>query len=646
MGSTNKTDIGLSQFILGDEPSWMSDYNRDMLKITENINGLHNATATVIAGRLNMLEEQTVALTDAVHTNTSDIAVNTSSIAANKVLIEANTTHIDAVDSREQGHYDTLSKQVDGQIASLEEFRDKQTYFEQNMNKTEAEVTILTASVAANRVAIENVSRETNQNSDDIGLLTGNVDDAIAKVDAMETQVRNNTTNIAANSKNIESNTSSIAATNSRVKALEDKSPQTDTNTADITTLKTDVANLQYHAKTDEEDIDNLQAVTANVQSGVTVPFGFGETADGERGWKDTDGTIQPFLTSEEHLELMADIASNLSKINELIEKTKNLMNGAALPFSLGIADSGAYGYIKNGEYGVTPWVTENAVKSIVDIKPLEANIQTLSGNVDTLVQTAENLEQNVTTLSSTVDAMESGKASAQSVTALTQTVSGHTDSIESLKSNVDALKTDKADKTDGSIDAIEGSFIQAGADSTRPYLSSGFTVATGGSRVILTKYPGKVGVKELWIGNNNADVERIKIPFSLGVDANGNYGYVKAGADTVTPFLSKSELSGGSASVIKISNNIACAKITIRPDMQIFLRFVNMENVMIYASDGTMHKISKTNEINPYFPKNVVFKTESTINNAMYVINTSDNNIVTPALIYDPSNNSFTPFI
>lgn len=27
------------------------------------------------------------------------------------------------------------------------------------------------------------------------------------------------------------------------------------------------------------------------------------------------------------------------------------------------------------------------------------------------------------------------------------------------------------------------------------------------------------------------------KVPFSFGVDANGNYGYIKDGADTVTPF-------------------------------------------------------------------------------------------------------------
>lgn len=35
------------------------------------------------------------------------------------------------------------------------------------------------------------------------------------------------------------------------------------------------------------------------------------------------------------------------------------------------------------------------------------------------------------------------------------------------------------------------------------------------------------------------------KVPFSFGVDANGNYGYIKAGADTVTPFKRVSKKVG-----------------------------------------------------------------------------------------------------
>ena len=33
------------------------------------------------------------------------------------------------------------------------------------------------------------------------------------------------------------------------------------------------------------------------------------------------------------------------------------------------------------------------------------------------------------------------------------------------------------------------------------------------------------------------AKTDKDNVPFSFGVDANGNYGYIKVGADTVTPF-------------------------------------------------------------------------------------------------------------
>lgn len=44
----------------------------------------------------------------------------------------------------------------------------------------------------------------------------------------------------------------------------------------------------------------------------------------------------------------------------------------------------------------------------------------------------------------------------------------------------------------------------------------------------------GEVGVNTLAIG-----VLQGKVPFAFGVDENGNYGYYKEGADTVTPFKS-----------------------------------------------------------------------------------------------------------
>lgn len=36
---------------------------------------------------------------------------------------------------------------------------------------------------------------------------------------------------------------------------------------------------------------------------------------------------------------------------------------------------------------------------------------------------------------------------------------------------------------------------------------------------------------------NSNLEDININLPFKLGIDENGNYGYIKEGADTVTPF-------------------------------------------------------------------------------------------------------------
>ncbi len=44
---------------------------------------------------------------------------------------------------------------------------------------------------------------------------------------------------------------------------------------------------------------------------------------------------------------------------------------------------------------------------------------------------------------------------------------------------------------------------------------------------------------KSLVLGSQDPINEVIKLPFSLGIDSSGNYGYIKAGADTVTPFKS-----------------------------------------------------------------------------------------------------------
>ena len=44
--------------------------------------------------------------------------------------------------------------------------------------------------------------------------------------------------------------------------------------------------------------------------------------------------------------------------------------------------------------------------------------------------------------------------------------------------------------------------------------------------------------------------VDKEDMPFSLGIDENGNCGYIKPGEDTVTPFGS----GGGSTGILKVT--------------------------------------------------------------------------------------------
>lgn len=47
------------------------------------------------------------------------------------------------------------------------------------------------------------------------------------------------------------------------------------------------------------------------------------------------------------------------------------------------------------------------------------------------------------------------------------------------------------------------------------------------------------------------------KLPFKFGIDENGNYGYIKAGADTVTPFKSGEDLKITYVDSLIVSNSI-----------------------------------------------------------------------------------------
>lgn len=98
MASTNKTtNYDLSQYIGTDKPTYLTDYNQDMVKIDT---GIHSAksqadTNSSAIGTLSNLNTETKTdLVSAMNEVVSDVATNTGNIATNTSNIATNTTHI------------------------------------------------------------------------------------------------------------------------------------------------------------------------------------------------------------------------------------------------------------------------------------------------------------------------------------------------------------------------------------------------------------------------------------------------------------------------------------------------------------------------------------------------------------------------
>ena len=64
--------------------------------------------------------------------------------------------------------------------------------------------------------------------------------------------------------------------------------------------------------------------------------------------------------------------------------------------------------------------------------------------------------------------------------------------------------------------------------------------------------------------------IDKENIPFSFGIDAQGNYGYFKAGADTVTPF--KTFIKIGTIDIARAYNSIDVSKYPTLTLSDIFL--------------------------------------------------------------------------
>lgn len=489
MSARNHTqNLGLSQFLGGDKPTWLGDYNSDMEKIDTSVRILQIGTTSTIAGQIHVLEDSVKDLIKMDTTQEVKIQAVTSSISMLQMNVVKNTQDIDNLDTREQRHYDSLSESIDSGDTELEEVKLDVSYVKKNIEKVENLQIISTASVAKLQVRIHDAEIDIDNLQTQQGINTTDIENLNAETDTLEAQQQIMDTDIKQAKQDILANTTSIAAVAVKLEqTASDSNTRLDRIEADSTSMRQDIDDNETVVEGVIQNVTALQTKTENMTDGVKVPFGFGTTADNKRGYEKTDGTIEPFATATDIAEVQADVDANMDDIVTLQAITANITEGKALPYSLGIADGGGYGYIKNGETGVTPFVSQSEIDNIVTIGEKTANIEgspVITGNTY-----QADLKYN------------------RSAAAVTITDPNNENRYITF-SNMNGLDINAED------------------------LYSLVAHVNGGGAGVVRIQNQQQGTKTLVVKCN-----RVELPFSFGIDANGNYGYIKAGETTVTPF-------------------------------------------------------------------------------------------------------------
>lgn len=503
MGATNHTpSLNLPQFIGTDKPTWLGDINNAFRNIDDGFGNLKIVTSSVISGQIKLLETLVAKHTDDILANTTDIAANTSSISSMNMRLTNVEADVSTLDRREATHYTDVVNKIDGLENDFTNLEDNITYIERNMDKIERDLIVNTATVAAVKMQIENLDDKVNTFDSRITDNKTDIDNLQTETDILRDKATDASADITQLRTDVNVNTSSISSLNSRIVTLETLPPKVSKNETDIAALQADVNANTSDISDNETAIQALQTKTANITDGVTVLFSFAIDASGNRGFVLPNGNVQAFFTDAEWQALENEINDNVADISGLQAKVAGIVEGMKLPYSLGIAPGGAYGYIKNGESGVTPFVTEEDVNKIVDLQPIEADVQNLQTNV----------------------------------TALRTNVNTNTSNISDNETAIQALQTKTVNIADGV--RVEKSIMANGPD---PKLEMGSDTLTFSGAAGSVNYTLTIGME-----NDQGGPDRtITLPFSFGIDSYGRYGYKKAGADTVTPFLNNAEFDG-----------------------------------------------------------------------------------------------------
>lgn len=494
MGATNHTpSLNLPQFIGTDKPTWLGDINNAFRNIDNGFGNLKTVTSSVISGQIKLLETLVAKHTDDILANATDIATNTSSISSMNMRLTNVEADVSTLDRREATHYTDVVNKIDGLENDFTNLEDDITYIERNMDKIERDLIVNTATVAAVKMQISNLDDKVDTFDNRITDNKTDINNLQTETDILRDKADDASTDITQLRTDVNANTSSISSLDSRIVTLETLPPKVSKNETDIAALQADVNANTSDISDNETAIQALQTKTASIVDGVRVLFSFGIDSSGNRGFVLPNGEVQAFFTDAEWNELENNINNNMDDISNLEAKVSGIVAGMKLPYSLGIAPGGAYGYIKNGESGVTPFVTEEDVDKIVDLQPIEADVQSLQTNVSALQTKTANVANGVTVQKSI------------------------------LKNGVNPK-----------LELGSDTLTFRGADGNHDY--------------------------ELIIGKGGSETkgsQSIRLPFGFGIDSQGRYGYMKVGADTVTPFLNNAEFKGSTTTASSSPLNI-----------------------------------------------------------------------------------------
>lgn len=334
----------------------------------------------------------------------------------------------------------------------------------------------------------------------------------------------------------------------------------------DIDNLKTELDTLETTTRLHDADIQNAKRSLVVLTSSVAA-----NQINLETYKEKTDGLISDIQNASnnnatEITNIKDELSTTTNTANTVNTRTENITEGVAVPFGFGIGAGDKYGYIANGQSDITPFATAT------DISGIQDNVNTNIADIDNLktrtsgITDGKQLPFSLAIDGSTYGYIPNGETGVVGFVSREE-INSIVD-LEPIRANITSLESQTTSinnhltSTDNNVSSLYNTI-----DSTRQTVSE--------------------------LSNNVMDIETktaninssVRIPFSFGIDAGGNYGYIKAGADTVIPFktydldlINALKVSGGEHTLTGI-----CRNVILRNGYKILL---NVSSTKVFLSD------------------------------------------------------------